>query len=460
MKLITRLLSLVLVLCMIIGCLASCNLLSPEGSEGQGEGTGGSTDNVHVDYAGDIKLDMDSPSAKTEVIDIHMHIDGDTTHFKVEPGIVTDSVDNVLKARYIAINTPESTGKIEEWGNDAAAFTEAKLESADSIILESDTDDGKWNIDSTGERRIVWVWYRPAGESEYRNLNIEILQSGLAFASNTAKNRYGDVAMKAYQQARREKLYIFSDDLDPDFPYGDPQPMLLRDIRIDIENHYYMNVYFEGNIVWDDGGTIYVEEYDEETDMYYGITAYYGTSSLSGDGLRAIKVGNRVRLVGVITYFKGGDIWQVSDLYYDAFNLDDVRNLELIEVGGHEAAYPLTDAATFLGDKTITINGESKIYKYGELALNSSIRMENLEVTRVYTTNNGGSNDGAMSITCKSADGKTITVRTAVLTDANGKLVTQDAFIGKTINVNGIVEEYNGSYQIKLFSMKNVEFVD
>ena len=337
---------------MILSCFASCNLLgTPEEEQGSNEEE---NKTEHIDYAGSIKLDMDSPSAKTEVLSIHMHVDGDTTHFKVEPGIV-DNVENVLKARYIAINTPESTGKIEEWGNDAAAFTKGKLESADSIILESDTDDGKWNIDSTGERRIVWVWYRPAGASEYRNLNIEILQSGLAFASNTAKNRYGDIAMKAYQQARTEKLYIFSNDIDPDFPYGDPQPMLLRDIRIDIKDHYYMNVYFEGNVVWDEGGTIYVEEYDPETDMYYGITAYYGTSSLSGEGLEHIKVGNRVRIVGVITYFEGGGIWQVSDLYYDAFNPTDARCLELIEVGGHNAAYPLTDAATFLGNNASLI---------------------------------------------------------------------------------------------------------
>ena len=444
---------------MIIGCLASCNLLGPGEGEGEGEGSGEGTEQKHVDYAGEIKLDMTSATAKTEVLGIHMHIDGDTTHFKVKGGIV-DNVDNILKARYLAINTPESTGKIEEWGNDAAAFTKGKLDGADSIILESDTEDGKWNIDSTGERRIVWVWYRPAGETEYRNLNIEILQSGLAFASNTANNRYGDVAMKAYQQARREQLYIFSDDIDPDFPYGDPQPMLLRDIRIDIESHYYMNVYFEGNIVWDDGGTIYVEEYDEQTGMYYGITAYYGTSALTGDGLKAIAVGNRVRLVGVVTYFEGGDIWQVSDLYYDAFNPDDVRCLEVIEVGGNTAAYPVTDAATFLGNKTITIGGVAKTYKYAELALNTSIRMENLTVTRAYTTNNGGNNDGAMTLTCSSADGKTITVRTSILKDASGNIVTQDYFVGKTINVNGLVEEYNGSYQIKLLSMNNVEIVD
>ena len=447
MKRIFRLTSLILLVCILTSVLASCDLLG---------GTKNPEEAEHIDYAGTTELDMTTSSAKTEVIEVNMYIDGDTTHFKVEPGIV-DNVDNVLKARYISINTPESTGKIEEWGNDAAAFTKAKLEGADSIILESDTDDGLWNIDSTGERRVVWVWYRTAGTDTYRNLNIEILQNGLAFASNSANNRYGDICMKAISQARNEKLYIYSDELDPDFPYGDPQPMLLRDIRLNIEDHYYMNVYFEGNVIWDDGGTLYIEEYDEQTGMYHGITAYYGYS-LQGDGLVAVRVGNRVRIVGVITYFEGGDIWQVSDLYYNPYNPDDIRCLEVVEEGGHYASYTLTDINTFLGDKTITVDGSTKTYKYAELALNSSIRMEGLTVTKVYTTSNGGDNDGAMTLTCKSGD-KTITVRTNRLFDENGKLVTADYFRDQTINVNGVVEEYNGSYQIKLFSLENVEIV-
>ena len=450
MKKIFKLTSLLLLVCIITSMLASCDLIS--GITGNKD----PEDPEHVDFAGTTVLDMNSMSAKTEVLGVNMYIDGDTTHFKVEPGIV-DNADNVLKARYISINTPESTGKIEEWGNDAAAFTKEKLEGADSIILESDTDDGKWNVDSTGERRVVWVWYRTAGTNTYRNLNIEILQNGLAFASNSANNRYGDICMKAIAQARTEKLYIYSDELDPDFPYGDPQPMLLRDIRANIKDHYYMNVYFEGNVIADDGGTLYLEEYDEETGMYYGITAYYGYS-LQGDGLVAVRVGNRVRIVGVITYFEGGDIWQVSDLYYNPYNPEDVRCLEVIEVGGHTAAYPLVSAEEFLGNKTVTINGETKTFKYGELALNTSIRMEGLEVTRVYTTNNGGDNDGAMTLTCKSGD-KTITVRTAVLFDENGQLVKEDYFKNKTINVNGIIEEYNGTYQIKLLDVNNAEIV-
>ena len=65
-----------------------------------------------IDYAGNTKLDMSSESLKEEVT-VKAYIDGDTTHFHVPTSVVSSGV---LKARYLAINTPESTGKIEEWG--------------------------------------------------------------------------------------------------------------------------------------------------------------------------------------------------------------------------------------------------------------------------------------------------------------------------------------------------------
>lgn len=431
-----RLLAVLLLVSSLVSILASCGE-EPEAG--------------HVDYVSELKLDMNSETVKTEAT-IYMHIDGDTTHFNVPASIVPGGI---LKARYISINTPESTGKIEPWGNEAAAFTKEKLMSAESIILES--DNSTWNVDSTGERRVVWVWYKPEGAADYRNLNLEILQNGYALASNSANNRYGTQCMAAIAQARTEKLYVFGDELDPDFPYGDPTHMPLSTIRQNIEDYYYFNVYFEGTVIQDEGGTIYLEDYDEETGMYYGITAYYGTSGLPGQGLEKIAVGNRVRLVGVITYFEGGDIWQVSDLYYDPWEPDDPRCLEYIS-SGHTAAYPLTSIETFLGNKTITVDGEEKTYKYAELALNSSISMENLKVTDVYTTNNGGDNDGAMTLTCTTG-GKTITVRTTLLKFSDGTLVTEDYFLGKTINVQGVIDEYNGEYQIKVFSVGNVTIV-
>ena len=153
-----RLFALLAALCIFLGCLAGCDggsvSTEPTGGNVSTDPTGGdSTAPVEtVDYAGSIQLDMDSETAKLEV-NVKAFIDGDTTHFFVPEDVMPGGI---LKGRYLAVNTPESTGKIEVWGKKASSFTRSKLEGADSIIIESDT--ATWNADSTGGRYMVWVW--------------------------------------------------------------------------------------------------------------------------------------------------------------------------------------------------------------------------------------------------------------------------------------------------------------
>ena len=147
-----------------------------------------------------------------------------------------------MKARYLAVNTPESTGKIEEWGKAAARYTRERLEKASSIVIESDND--CWNLDSTGSRLLLWIWYIPEGESEYRNLNLELLQNGYAIASSTANNRYGTTAMAALNQAKTLQLRVWSKEPDPDFYYGDAIPLTLKELRCNIADYNGMKVSF------------------------------------------------------------------------------------------------------------------------------------------------------------------------------------------------------------------------
>lgn len=409
---------------------------------------------VHVDYAGDLKLKMSSETLKQEVT-VKSFIDGDTTHFHVPSSVIEGGV---LKARYLAINTPESTGKIEEWGKTAANFTKEKLSAATSIIVESDSD--KWNVDSTGGRYLVWVWYRTSDTEDYRNLNIEILQEGLAIASNSANNRYGEIAMAAINQARIEKLYCHSKEKDPNFPYGEAAEVTLKELRLNIRSYESTKVAFEGVITKNNNNSVYVEEYDSETDMYYGMTVYYGYA-LNGTGLQILSVGNRVRIVGTVQYYETGNSYQVSGLEYSPMRPNDPGNIKLISEG-NAPAYRLTDPATLLtGTLNATVtdeNGEEieKSFKYADLALYTSVEMKGLKVTDVYTTTSEeSSSKGAMTLTCQ-LDGKTISVRTIVLYDENKEIVKEDYFYGKTIDVKGLVDYYDGTYQIKLFSLGDV----
>lgn len=401
------------------------------------------------DFVSELKLDLTSSTLKEEVT-VKNYIDGDTTHFNVSKSV---NETGVLKARYLAINTPESTGKIEEWGKCASRFTKEKLQSAVSIIIES--DDNNWNIDSTGSRYLVWVWYKTSEDSDYRNLNVEILQNGLAIASNSSSNRYGEICVSAINQAKEQKLYVYSNEKDPDFYYGGAIEVTLKEIRTNISEYDNVKVAFEGVITKNYNNSIYVEEYDAETDMYYGIMVYLGYG-LPGEGLEIVNVGNRSRIVGTVQYYETGGTYQVSGLQYRVMKPDDPNNVKLISTG-HTGAYCELNANDFANGKvSVETNDEMKEFSYAELIMNTTVSMKNLVVKDVYTTKNEDSSSyGAMTLTCN-VDGITIYIRTVVFSSGEGESVNEDTYKNKTIDVNGIVDYYNGNYQIKVFNAKDI----
>ena len=405
-----------------------------------------------VDYAASVKLDMSSETAK-QAVTVKMFIDGDTTHFYVPTSV---SGNGVLKARYLAINTPESTGKIEEYGKKASNFTKEKLSSATSIIIESETSG--WNADSTGDRYLVWVWYRTSESEEYRNLNVEILQNGLAIANASATSRYGETAVAAINQAKAQKLNVHSGQKDPDFYYGEAIELTLKELRTNIDAYSGMKVAFKGIITKNNANTIYIEDYDSETDMYYGMAVYYGYN-LNGAGLEIISVGNEARIVGTVQYYEAGGTYQVSDLNYRMMKPDDPNNIQLISEG-NEPAYVVTDPDTFVnGEVTVALEEETITESYAALAMNTSVEIQNLYVMDAYTTKTEDSaSKGAFTLYCR-VDGIPVTVRTVVLHDENGNLIKQDAYLGRTINVRGIVDYFSGDYQIKVFSPKDITIV-
>lgn len=422
-------------------CLLLCLLVQPWLASGEAGDT--------VDYASSITLNMASETVKTEVT-VKTFVDGDTTHFFVPENVMESGV---LKARYLAINTPETTGKIEEYGKKAAQFTREKLSNATSIIIES--DNATWNADSTGGRYLVWVWYKTEGMTEYRNLNIEILQNGLAIANSSAQNRYGSVCMNAINQAKQQKLNVYSGEKDPDFYYGDAIELTLKELRCNLEKYNGMKVAFNGIITTSSNNTVYIEEYDPETDMYFGMAVYYGYG-LTGTGLSILKVGNEARIVGTLQYYEAGGTWQVSGLTYKMMKPTDPGNIQKLSEG-HTPAFTLTTADQFKnGQVKIDTEEESLVYDYAPLAMSTSVSMNDLKVKSVYTTvDEESSSYGAMTLACEQ-NGVEVTVRTSVLLDAEGKMVTEDAFIGKTIDIRGVVDFFEGDHQIKVFSMKNI----
>ena len=395
---------------------------------------------------------MIQPSSDTvkQEVTVKNFIDGDTVHFVVPREV---NPQGVLKARFLAVNTPESTGKIEEYGKAASRFTREKLENAAQILVESETD--RWNPDSTSERFLVWVWYRQEGQDTWRNLNLELLQEGLARPNSAGSNRYGETCLAAAQQARYAGKGIHSGEKDPEFYYGEAIELTLKELRCNIESYSGMKVAFNGVVIANSGSQgVYVEDYDAETNQYYGIYIYYG-HGLTGAGLEALNVGNLARIVGTVQYYEAGGTWQVSDLSYRLMQPDDPNNVQKLETG-HAPAYAPVSVRDFQSVVVISNGEEEQSLSWAQLRMGTSVEMKSLTVVDAYTTDNTDSSSyGAITLICRQDD-LTVTVRTVPMRDGEGNLITQETYLGKTIDVKGIVDSFDGTCQVKVFTPENI----
>lgn len=394
-----------------------------------------------IDYAASVKP-SGADTAKQEVT-VKSFVDGDTVHFLVPESIMPSGV---LKARFIGIDTPESTGKIEEYGKAASEFTKEKLSGAHSIMIES--DDGNWDFDSTGGRYLVWVWYKAEKAGEYRNLNIELLQNGLARAYSSANNRYGSACTAAINQAKANKLNLYSGEKDPDFYYGDAVELTLKELRCGIGSYNGKKVAFEGVITINSGNGVFIEDYDAETDRYYGISAYYGYG-LSGAGLDILSVGNRARIVGTVQYYEAGGCYQVSGLSYRQMKPDDPNNLQKLSEG-NAAGYVSISADDF-ASAMVSIETEAGAaeYKLSDIAMNTTVEIDGLTVQSVYVAENG-----CATLSC-TADDAEVTVRLEPL-KVNGEAFDPNTLSGKTIDVRAAVDMYDNAPQLHVFTAEGI----
>lgn len=470
---------LLIVFIMLMGCFASCgqgntdtntdtdtDTESDISSENGGKDEGKEDEVEFVDYASQLKFNPQS-GKKWTYATVKSYIDGDTTHFYVDKSQIAEGY---LKARYLGINTPESTGIVEPWGKKASNYTKTQLKKAESIengiIVESDT--ANWDLDSTGERYLLWIWYKTSENGEYRNLNIEILQQGLAFGSGTTSNTYSEYTTAALYQATTLKLFVFNKKVkDPDFYYGQAINLTLKELKANSKKYEGKLVKFDAVVAKKSGYTFYVEEYDAQNDMYFGMQVFAGNGCPIMD---KFAIGNRVSLVGTLQYWENGGTYQISNLQYDILFPDWEGGCRVLETG-LEASYREVDADKILNGKIkidsyveredengeVTEELQTVEFDYGALALHSTVKLSNLTVTKVYTTNADTASKGALTITCEDANGRTIEIRTAskLVRDDQTVVVASDFPKGTVISVKGIIDVYD-QYQIKVFNIDDI----
>lgn len=425
---------------------------------------GGDKEPVKIDYVSQLHLDQSSNTKKLEVT-IKNLVDGDTTHFDPPAADRHQFQGGYIKARYLAVNTPESTGDIEKWGKTASNYTKEKLSNAESIIVES--DDGNWNHD-TNDRYMLWIWYKPQGEAEYRNLNVELLQEGYGRGTKIEGCRYEEIAFNALLQAQDLKLIVWSNDKDPNYFGSEADEIDLRYLRFHINDYIQKPVRVEGVVTAKFGNTAYIEEYDVETDTYYGIAVYYHYST--GKLLEILSIGHRVSVHGTVTEFNG--TYQISGVSYNEVRPGLSTNTLWLDEAEGTVLEPvfretnINDINTSNVTWTFTEKGEDgeekdveRTIKYGEAVLDTAVTLKNLTITSMYSTKDGnGERTGQISITCKDADGKTIVLRTEPLKKEDGKtLYTQEEIdefaAGGIASVKGIVDIFNGKYQVAVWDI-------
>lgn len=382
-----KLFSFVLVVILLITCgaLAACNKVA-DNTEHYDKIT--KTLKLSKSYEGKSFLVDGIGRATVEVL-----TDGDTTRFTLEDG-------SSIVIRYYHIDTPESTGSVEKWGKAASAFVKERLSGDVEIVLESSTG-GAPTVDSYGSRFLGYVWYKRAGDADFKCLNLEIVENG--FSENkgqyTSAYPYNEYFEKATKFARSIKLRIYS-ELDDPLYSTEPIAITIKEINDDI-NSGNSKLYFPDTEAGEkveftacitsvklssQTYSFTATDYDPATGKEETITLYAGYASANES---KIKVGHMYHIVGFVDIHNGS--LQIKGMSYSTRYQRD----ELTYVTQRNYYYIFDSNLAYMD------NYSQALFTHATV---KSSKVENgvLTITATaYQRNNGGQADEATTFTFK-----------------------------------------------------------
>ncbi len=442
-----------------------------------------------TDYVEQLKLTLDyrgkvfTQDGIGEVV-LNTHVDGDTSHFyqKLADGTVSRSEN--IKARYECVNTPESTGSIEDWGYAASDFTKAKTMEAKTIVLSSNRLDYGLPEKDGNDRYLCYVWVSEeenADLEDLRLLNLMLVQEGYSPAQGGAESIYADYFYDADARAQCEGNWVWSNLEDPAVPKGAISTTLQE-----IMEGYRIHPETEERVEWDwlnpssneplpgdpagtpekyrvsfpstvaysysDGGdNAYV--YDDFGDgTRYGIYCFAGYKALAP--LR--HPGWRIQMNGVLTEFYGN--LQITDIQYsNLYPGDDY--ITVLEESDEPYVAPVVTAQDIAGDEYI----------------NQVVEIRNLHgIANTYGTYHDEDGD-AYTLLCRDEEGNDVHIRvySDTVRDRDNPYVHIDAdnfedyFCkeGETFNIVGpcvVYQPKNGEtvHQIQILKNDDLTFND
>lgn len=321
--------------------------------------------------------------------------DGDTAVFSTG--------SNSFPVRFLGIDTPESTYRIDPWGKAASLYTCDKLTNATEIVLEADGD----RMDGNG-RYLAWIWY------DGRLLNLELIEQAFSNAKGTYDTKYEDVVYDAELRTQITQRRVWGED-DPSYDYS------LEGTQITIEELVTNPELYEGTKIVVTGivsSRVADHPYIQQGD--YGIYIYTGYDPAAW----SFTPGNEVIVEGLnLTYYQDKETGTVQLVGFYKRNVTVLSQGNIVE-----------PRVTTVGDLSV-------------IDLGSYLSISDLEVTEVYVS----ANTGDYTITCEDSLGNTIGLHiqsTVSQTEIDDMFVVESS-----INVIGPMSRYMGVYQFELSSL-------
>ena len=345
------------------------------------------------------------------------YTDGDTAIFRTSGG-------TKITVRFLGIDTPESTYRIDPWGFAASSYTKNALKNAKTIVLQAETLDENLRLDSTGKRYLSWVWV------DGRLLNLEIAEVGLG-TSDASETRYAKEFNEAIQAVLKAKQRIYGTKNDPNFDYTNTrQEMTLKELRqtygtpeaVSTKLDAGKRIVITGTVARRFGaGSAYVQTCDEDGN-YYGVYVYGGYGQI-----KAFDEGTTVTINGKIGY------------YYGQLQITEVTNAS-IKVWSYTNKD--TVVATDMHLEDISINNYDSISNLVTI-------QDELVITEYYDSEEN--NAFTLKTNYRCSDGNYLDIRVDQninLVDEDGnRIVSGEALVGKTItSITAILSYYDPNY--------------
>ena len=336
-------------------------------------------------------------------VDLVSCVDGDTAIFTEGTG--------TFSVRFLGINTPESTYKLEPWGKPASDFTCDKLTNAETIVLEYDAATTRTD---GNERYLAWVWY------DGRLLNLELIEESYTGSKGVGGLKYESMFYQAEFATQVLGERIWGED-DPTFDYSlDGVQITIEELVTNQEEYIGVKVVVRGIISRTLEGHPYIQSGG------YGIYLFKGYDLTSG-----LAEGNEVIISGLnLTYYPDAETGAVQLTGFSRTN------------------YTIESTGNVVAPTVLTIDELSRD------SIGSLVQMNNLTVVSIYEN----INDDAFTVTAEDASGNIIKIRRDDGADSD---ITADLFtVGTEFSVVAPLSRYQSEYQLMVIHLEDVTFTE